>query len=522
MLDNMKIKTLGLFALLCATTVALSGCDGFSNSSYDNYYKSSQVTYTYYDYGSYNAYNTKSVSATGDVNILVIPTIIKGYESNATEENRDRIYEAFFGDSETTGWESVSSYYYKSSYGALNISGEVTPWFDLGLTPSELYAYQSRAYSEYGTFHALESAFVWAVDEQGIDMGDYDNDGDGYVDAIILIYSAPNYSNWGPQANLGEQYGYWAFTYWDYTFIYGGGYYVDENGDIFPYCPHGYSWMSYDFMDEGHDGDNDIDIDAHTYIHEFGHLLGLEDYYDTDYEHAPMGYVDMMDANIGDHCAYTKYALGWVEPYVVTGNATITIRPFATSGDCIVLKNNASSKFYDNAFSEYLMIEYLTPEELWEYDSTHGYVGEGFNTYTSPGIRVTHVDSRLVYPSVSTFGVSGYTVVENPANYTGSYLQFYCSNTTSRSIYQTDSDTHHPDLISMIPYIGVRPTLAFQTSTSYFSTSDCLLKKGYSFSTSTYQDYFLNGKMHDGTKLNYSFTIDSLSSESATITFKKG
>ncbi|MCD8209591.1 MAG: hypothetical protein LUC31_02095 [Coprobacillus sp.] len=519
----MKIKTFSLLALLFASTVSLSGCNFGGNSSDDNYYKSSQVTYTYYDYGLSNVYNTKNVLSKGDVNILVIPTIIKGYESSATEENRERINEAFFGDSETTGWESVTSYYYKSSYGALNISGEVTPWFDLGLSPSELYAKQSRTYGEYGTFYALEQAFIWAVSEQDIDMAKYDNDDDGFVDAIILIYSAPNYSNWGPLSSLGEQYGYWAFTYWDYTFIYEGGYFKDsETGEVYPYCPHGYCWMSYDFMDQGHDGDNDIDIDAHTYIHEFGHLLGLDDYYDTDNEHAPMGYCDMMDANIGDHCAYTKYALGWVKPYVVTGNAKITIRPFATSGDCIVLKYNASSRFYDNAFNEYLMIEYITPEELWEYDASHGYIAEGLNAYTTPGIRVTHVDSRLAYPTSSVFGSMVYTAVDNPNTYSGVTYQLYCSNTTSRSLYQTDMDTLHPDLVSMITNINVRPSLALQTSSAYFATSDCLLKKGESFSTSIYKDYFINGKMHDGTKLNYSFTIDALSSESATITFKKG
>jgi hypothetical protein len=39
-----------------------------------------------------------------------------------------------------------------------------------------------------------------------------------------------------------------------------------------------------------------------------------------------VGKVDMMSNNINDHNPYTKLIYGWVKPYIVYGNATITIK----------------------------------------------------------------------------------------------------------------------------------------------------------------------------------------------------
>ncbi|MFA6662467.1 MAG: hypothetical protein WCS56_05495, partial [Bacilli bacterium] len=67
-------------------------------------------------------------------------------------------------------------------------------------------------------------------------------------------------------------------------------------------------------------------VDAHTFIHETGHLLGAEDYYNYRGTSQPLGGLDMMDYNIGDHNLWTKMEYGWVDPIVVTGNAKVTIK----------------------------------------------------------------------------------------------------------------------------------------------------------------------------------------------------
>ena len=134
-------------------------------------------------------------------------------------------------------------------------------------------------------------------------------------------------------------------------------------------------------------------VDAHTLIHETGHLLGLEDYYDYDGKMGTAGGLDMMDNNIGDHTAYSKYSLGWTNPYVVTGDSEITIKPFESSGDMILIKDD----WNHSAMDEYLLIEFYTPTGLNAKDAEAKYAGIYPIMFQKPGIKVYHIDSRLGY-----------------------------------------------------------------------------------------------------------------------------
>ena len=63
--------------------------------------------------------------------------------------------------------------------------------------------------------------------------------------------------------------------------------------------------MSYDFCRGLGISSLDKDGDAHTAIHETGHMLGLSDYYatttDGDTSYNAVGTYDMMSANFLDH-----------------------------------------------------------------------------------------------------------------------------------------------------------------------------------------------------------------------------
>ena len=77
----------------------------------------------------------KILPSIGEQKVLVIPVFFEDYVIASciedTDNALDHINTAFFGQSTETWWESVKSYYYESSYGKLDITGQVTSWFSI-------------------------------------------------------------------------------------------------------------------------------------------------------------------------------------------------------------------------------------------------------------------------------------------------------------------------------------------------------------------------------------------------------
>lgn len=506
-----KYKNL-LIPVMLLLTFSLSSCNFFDifnkdiNDDYSypeeesevippdaGYYRADYSEYTYHDIGQKSLYGSRFQNSLGEQKTLVVPVIIAGYERNATEENRKKIEKAFFGKPSETGWESVSSYYEKSSYGHLKITGTVTDWFNTGLTVAEMHQYQYGNLSDGGTIKLTNLARNFAI-KQGLDMRDYDLNNDGFIDSMCLIYSAPNKTNGKYSASHADTM--WAFTYWDYSSIEK----PDKNNPV----PNTYLWASYDFMFDGKSVG--IDIDAHTYIHEFGHVLGLDDYYDYDGLHAPLGCVDMQDYNVGDHNAFSKYAFGWIRPYVVTDSCEITIKPSSIHPHAILLKN-PNVTWNNSAFDEYILIELITPELLWKQDSSHKYPSILTYAYTTPGVRILHVDARLMNSREKI-------VSEMSGNelFTTAY-----SNTPSRS-YSRGTSSLREDLLALIPQNHDRD---FQTKPLKIATNDVLFKTGDTFSVSNYCEFFNSSTLHNGSKIPFNVTFKSVSKDSATIQFER-
>ena len=100
-----------------------------------------------------------------------------------------------------------------------------------------------------------------------------------------------------------------------------------------------------------------------------------------------------MDFNIGDHLAFSKFSLGWIEPKIVNSSTTINIKPLESSGDFIVIGGNNYNK---GAFDEYFIVEYITPTGLNEKDYLAYYnnVDRKIKGYSKKGIKITHIDNR--------------------------------------------------------------------------------------------------------------------------------
>ncbi len=276
---------------------------------------------------------------------------------------------------------SVQSFYEQSSFGKGAFDVVVLPtWIEYNGTAKQ---FENKANGGAGV---SMSSYVrdWYISEYaktdhgklGADWqytwSDFDTDNDGYLDLIWQVY-AYNYDN-------NDTSFWWAYV----TYTGNQPNYTDPNIMTL-------AWASTQFMDS-YNG-----YDPHTFIHETGHTLGINDFYDYTNTWKPIGSIDYMDQNLGDHCAYTKFAYGWINPYILKEEdlaggktAEITLRAGTTSGDALVL---ASPNYNGTAFDEYLMVELMGPYGLAKRDYTSGY--SNTTGYKTPGIRITHIDARM-------------------------------------------------------------------------------------------------------------------------------
>ena len=317
---------------------------------------------------------TRGLPSVGSPKVLVIPVAFTDYKADASMKST--LEKAFFGTSEDTGWESLNSYYKKSSYGKLDIGGMVTDVYNTGKSSSY---YENQYTGENSPEYEIIEGALEHFDSQ-INYADYDTDNDGYIDGIYLVYTAPvDFDN----ANF-----WWAFTYEYYTET--PTYYDNKEADF-------YMFLGYEFFSETPASKTSLTINCETIIHETGHLLGIDDYYDYDDSKGVDGGIgggDMMDANVGDHNAFTKLLLGWVDPYVVTGNCSLTLSSFGASGDCVMICKNKA-----DPFSEYYIIDYYTPDGLNAMEK--GYSG----LFSVAGVRVYHVAATMKSDSSQIYGI---------------------------------------------------------------------------------------------------------------------
>lgn len=467
------------------------------------------------------------------------------------DKAREDIYKVYFGDAEDTQWESLKSYYEKSSYGQLHFNGIVAPWYRpykdfehkdewasaaewasngrnaaKGLANELLEYYSNDVYKRYAIFEDEEGNQMF---DTGADFLKYfDSNHDGCFDLIEIVYSAPFYptdvaneiydrpisedSNeifWaycGSSASGSENENrptiskYAFFSY--YTFVECGK--LVQKGEQVDYEP----WTCEE-ISEG------VPTDAHTLVHETGHALGLPDYYDTDYSGKNYaGSVDMMDHNVGDHNSYSKTQLHWVDPIVVTGPTQVTVRSFTETGDCIMVPYRGFYKDheeYGNSSNiEYIAIELYTPTGVNKADSEHQYAGKYPQCPEKAGIKMYHVDSRLgvgVYNG-GHWDFQGYT-----EKIVGT------SDLSSVRVASTNSGNDRVEDCAQLSYIP-------KDSESMITlvTTDSLFQAGDHFNDDeNYADFHMNETYKDTEEqipFGYRITIKECSAQSATILFE--
>lgn len=327
-------------------------------------------------YGNQNAPHLDSLT---EQHVLVVPFSFtdENLKQNETPEMIEKIKKTFFGTKEELaavgGWESLASFYNTTSYGKSVFGGDVLPtWVVYPKTGEEFRrdasGGQGIAAAEYTrTWYKTEyeKANHGALGADAKPFTYYDANNDGFLDLVWIVYNYPT-----DRANQN----WWAYVT-----------YTSNAANKTQPAVKTLGWASIDWMNGGCGG-----YDPHTFIHETGHTYGLDDYYDYNHMWRPMGGVDFMDSNLGDHCMFSKWSLGWTSPWIVDDYAEITLRPGTTTGDCFIIP---SQNYNKTVFDEYIMVELMAPVGLAERDYINGY--ESTTGYSQPGLRITHVDARV-------------------------------------------------------------------------------------------------------------------------------
>ena len=468
-------------------------------------------------------YNPLKGDVQDEYHLLVVPIAYLDSEThNNASKQADaltRIQNSFFGSKEHNSYYSVSEYYQRSSYGHVRLTGEVTPFYEL----------DKRAKDLENTISVVETIAADVIGylntQTSIDLNQYDNDDDGYIDGIYLIYDHPS------QVTKQET----DLLFWQVTdkisknatgYTHNiGGQSVTYKNDHSPYmCD--FSWSSLDCAG------NDTISDSNYYIHEVGHLFGLEDYYNTGSGfYQPTGFLDMMDYNLGDHTAFSKYLLNWTSPTVILDSCSLKLTPFQEKGEFFLIPANPKrfnkepdhpddplDPYYHkpNPYDEYLLLEFFAPKNLNDsgYFSSYRYTNKDGDTkiFSYPdiyGLKIYHVDARLAYFSNARFNEKVGFIYEDftPAQLeTCKYVNYAYHNETSKY------NENVPVLYHLLERSGDN---TFINNNS--GSNKTFFQPGDHFGSSVFKDF----KFHDGSELGFTFKYSKFSTSGITIDFYK-
>ncbi len=364
---------------------------------------------TTYNELSNNKEDYNYMPSVGDVNILVVPIDFED-GVDITSQHISDLKNSFFGNNYSTGWESLTSYYYKSSYGKLNINGTITDPVQLKDSKNYMTTFDDGEKS----IDIEDKVLPAVMDDIELlyDLTNYDYDNDEIIDGIYFVYNVDVYNKDSSQEIQYENNGYYndRDSFWAYTSWYIGPNKYDEM-DIYQFV-----WIGLDFFYYGpcleklsDEGDNLLNTE--TIIHETGHMMGADDYYDYSNGQAGsnlgIGEDDMMDSNYGDHNAVTKILYGWINPTIITsGTHEIELDSFAKNGDCVIISPYWNDE--TNILSEFFIIDYYNydgldgPSYLRDSRTTRINGCDVIEGFISNGIRIYYVNANADKANMGT------------------------------------------------------------------------------------------------------------------------
>ena len=238
-----------------------------------------------------------------------IPIILVEFQDKKFNNTRQDIIDAML-----TGNESVGQYFRDQSNGLYKPDFEVYGIYTLSQNRQYYGGHQGSNNDRMLGAFVTEAVQLAAAD--GVSFKPYDTNNDDYCDVVIVIY-----------AGVGEAQASWVYpeSIWPCNWDLGSAYYYNMGGTgaFRPNQGDPYVNNFAVFNELYGSDDNGTTIDGiGTFTHEFGHCLGLPDFYDTgNGNHYGMGDWDIMCMGCYNndgftppgYSAYEKVFMGWIE-----------------------------------------------------------------------------------------------------------------------------------------------------------------------------------------------------------------
>lgn len=290
----------------------------------------------------------------GKKDVLVLLVEFPNCKFQSTANKMYRMFnEVGYSDNDNAG--SVHDYFYDNSCGQFDLNFDVKGPIMMDYN-YEFYGANDGEVKDAYAYLMVKEACVKA----GIqDWAKYDNDGDGEVDQVCVVYAG------FPEAAYSETHPEYIWPHQKEMLPL----YPDGKHTIRQYC------MTSEMLNEGWIWDDMAGIG--TFCHEFSHCLGLPDFYDVDYDDNEtglgpgMGSWDIMalGSNNGPdelgecpvgYTGFERWYFGWMDFDVLDKSAKVSLPPISKEGDphalaiyqderkdeMIVLENRQKSKWY--------------------------------------------------------------------------------------------------------------------------------------------------------------------------------
>ena len=421
-------------------------------------------------------------AALGEINTLVVP-VIWADQTDMANEDTLQFFRAGIGRivdengnitdySDTTDDKlSLSEYFDISSYGKMKINSFMTDWYYATENFADVYQMAPDENYSNGIMDWVKTNYP------EMDFSKYDKDANGYVDYMVILNAGVRDSDSVSIISYEGAINYRATYFGDLAG-------TQEAPRVNSYTTVGYSWIQDDYS---------------TIIHEFSHGLGLIDYYDVNYSGIDaVGGFDMQSGSLGDWNAYSKLAVGWMEPKIVEGltsgqSVEYTIGAMALTDDVIIIP--AAGKAYDGPFGEYVMIDLFADEGVNTYYIDTQKYGDGLKD--AVGVRISHVNANME---------------KRTEKVNSAYNQSQNNEYTIGTIHIANNFQNDPMGRYNIEVIQAGGDNTFTDISNLDTTlrADDLFYAGDKFDVANYQEFFYEGLMDDGSVFGYTVEIVSI------------